>query len=208
VYLNDQTDAVANSYVVTATDVTRNGAGILNYGTVEKLNLNAGAFADAASVQSTSAATLLTLRMGAGDDAVSVGSAGGSLDPVLGAVTVDGQAGADRLLVNDGGDSDFNFYTITAADVTRQGSAPVAYTGTEDLTVNASSAFSPTQGRLLSNVFDVKSTSVATTLNGAAFVRNTFRVGNSGNSLDDIRGALTLNDQGRSTITLRDDGET
>jgi Ca2+-binding RTX toxin-like protein len=206
VNLNDQTDANANSYVVTATGVTRNGAGILNYGAVENLILNAGAFADAAAVQGTPAGTRVALRMGAGDDAVSVGSAGGSLDPVLGAVTVDGQAGADRLLVNDGGDSDFNLYTITAADVTRQGSAPVAYAGTEDLTVNASSA---TPLNLLpSNFFVVKSTSVATTLNGAAFVRNGFLVGNSGNSLDDVRGALTLNAQGRSTIVLSDDGET
>src|SRR5262249_32316750 len=43
ILLNDQTDANANSYVVTATGVTRNNLQILSYATVESLTLNAGA---------------------------------------------------------------------------------------------------------------------------------------------------------------------
>jgi hypothetical protein len=105
VFLNDQTDTNANSYVVTAKDVTRNNLEILSYATVEGLTLNAGAFDDTAAAQSTIAATPVTLKMGGGNDVVAVGSAANSLDAILGRVSVDGQLGADRLMVNDRGPS-------------------------------------------------------------------------------------------------------
>src|SRR5262249_25143548 len=139
VFLNDQTDANANNYVVTAADVTRNSAGILHYAAIENLTLNAGALDDTAIVQSSLAAAPVTLKMGACNDTMVVGSAGASLDPILGRVTVDGQVGVDQLFIRDDGDSDFNSYTIAATDVTRNvlsiSPVKVVYAGTENLTV-------------------------------------------------------------------------
>src|SRR5262249_529955 len=79
----------------------------------------------------------------------------------------------------------------------------VVYAGTEKLTVNASSATPFDSSH--SNFFFVNSTSVATTLNGAAFVHNTFSIGGL-SSLDAIHGALTLNAQGLSSIFILDGG--
>src|SRR5262249_51337535 len=70
---------------------------------------------------------------------------------------------------------------------------PVAYAGMEDLTVNAASVV---PGVTFGNGFDVKSTSIVTTLNGGSGFRDVFNVGNNSNSLDDIQGALTINGQG------------
>src|SRR5262249_43683651 len=139
ILLNDQTDTNANNYVVTATDVTRNNLPILSYATVENLTLNAGAFGDTAAVQSTTAVTPVTLKMGGGDDVVTVGSATNSLDTIRGQVTVDGQVGVDRLTINDQGAVRGVGYTITSTAVSRFGDTPVAsvsYAGVEDLTVN------------------------------------------------------------------------
>jgi Ca2+-binding RTX toxin-like protein len=206
VSLNDQADTNANNYVVTATDVIRNSAAILHYATIENLTLNAGALDDTAAVQSSPTATSITLNMGAGNDTVNVGSAGGSLDPILGRVKVDGQVGDDRLFVNDSGDTDFNSYTISATDVIRNIftiPASVVYAGTENLVVNASSGTPFDSSH--SNFFFVNSTSVATTLNGALFVHNTFVIGGH-SPLDLIKGELTLNDQGLSSILISDTG--
>jgi Ca2+-binding RTX toxin-like protein len=206
VSLNDQMDTNANSYVLSSTDVTRNGLQILSYANVEGLTLNAGAFDDAAAVQSTLAATPVTLKMGAGRDTVTVGSAGGSLDPILGGVSVDGQADVDVLTINDGGDADFNFYTVTATNVTRLGGPPLAYAGTESLFVNGSAGIPFDDFGL--DFFLVKSTSAATTLNASFFIHTSFSIGNNAGSLDDIRGPLTLNTAGLGDITLFDDAET
>src|SRR5262249_46139967 len=91
ILLNDQTDTNANNSSVTATNAPRNTLPILSYAPVENLTLNAGASGDAAAVQSTTAVTPVTLKMGGGDDVVTVGSTTNSLDAIRGQVTVDGQ---------------------------------------------------------------------------------------------------------------------
>src|SRR5205823_2347893 len=85
------------------------------------------------------------------------------------------------------------------------GAASVAYAGVEDLTVNAASVFEFFRPV---NQFAVKSTSIATTLNGARSFRDVFTVGNNLNSLDDIRGPLTVNGQdGNDSLVLNDQGD-
>jgi acrosin len=205
VNLNDQADANANSYVVITVDVKRNGVKVLNYATVESLTLNAGAFDDAVLVPSTLAATPVTLKTGGGNDVVNVGSASDSLDGILGRVSIDGQLGADRLSLNDQGRARGLLYEVNAAAVLREAMAPVSYAGVEDLTLNAASVlsvFTPV------NSIAVKGTSTATTINGSAGLRDAFTVGNGGNSLDDIRGPLTINGRdGDDSLVLEDRGD-
>src|SRR5207249_1705673 len=92
-----------NSYLVTATDVTRNVTRVLNYSTVERATLNAGNFADSVTVQSTLLTTPVYLNMGGGDDSVLVQNAAQTLADLQAPVQVDGQGGSDQLTVNDQG---------------------------------------------------------------------------------------------------------
>src|SRR5262249_46011688 len=141
-FLKDQGDANANYYSITATDVYRNGAAILNYEGADSLTLYAGNYDDEAVVQSTLATTPATLKMGFGDDSVAVGSgstfATTTLDAILGALTVDGQDGWDMMTLYDQGttpqipnDTGTGYipvdYTITATTVSRTRVAPVTY---------------------------------------------------------------------------------
>jgi Ca2+-binding RTX toxin-like protein len=222
ILLNDQVDGNGNSYVVTDTGVTRNfNQMILSYAAAESLTLNGGNFADTVTVQSTLAATPVTLRMGGGDDVVNVGSLGNSLDPILGAVTVDGQAGADRLNVNDQGSIFGTDYTVTSTTVSRTGAASITYAGLENLTINAAAAqlilFNNNGNGQGHNNFFVKSTSAATTINGAALLRDEFIVGSDGRSLDGIQGGLTVNGRlgtentingAGDSLVLKDQGDT
>jgi hypothetical protein len=213
IILNDQTAAAGNTYVVTATDVTRDGRKILSYAAAESLTLNAGAFADTATVRSSLAATPVTLKMGGGDDFVNVGGDvpnvnPATLTPIQGVVSVDGQTGSDRLTVWDFDVKTGVDYTVTATTVSRPGAAPVTYAGLEDLIlVGASGDAGPLT---VLNTFLVKSTSVATSINvGGSFRRQDITIGNDANSLDDIHGALNFfatGSQGYSVL-LKDQGD-
>jgi Ca2+-binding RTX toxin-like protein len=204
VNLNDNTDANANGYLIDAINATRNGTKILRHETVESLILNAGAFDDQAVVQSTQAFTIVTFRMGSGNDLVIVG--GASLDPILGRVNVDGQAGTDLLRLNDQGRTGGVIYGVSATGVTRAFSSGVGYVGMEDLTINAANASSPIP---ILNTFFVHGTSIPTTLNGASNAKDIFLVGSGTDSLDDIRGPLTVNGfGGLDLLELRDQGDT
>src|SRR5262249_9054873 len=80
-----------------------------------------------------------------------------------------------------------------------------SYAGVEALTLNVASVlttFTPV------NSIAVKGTSTATTINGSAGLRDAFTVGNGGNSLDDIRGPLTVNGRGGDdSLVLEDRGD-
>src|SRR5262249_47847165 len=105
IILNDQGDTNANAYFVTKTDVRRNDKGLLYHQGAEGLTLNADNFADYLHVASTLATTPATFKMGGGDDLVEVGDfdVGGSLFAIQGGLTVDGQAGSNRLTLYDQG---------------------------------------------------------------------------------------------------------
>jgi Ca2+-binding RTX toxin-like protein len=214
VILNDQVDDNGNSYGVTATGVTRSifasSPTILNYATVESLALNAGNFNDRVSVQSTNAATPVALKLGGGDDDVTVAGQFGftqtSLNTILGAVTVDGQDGSDDLIVDDRAGGYGRTYTVTATAVSRSDAASVVYAGLENLSVyganSVQSSFPPP------NRFLVKSTSAATYLGGPEGLADEFVVGSDGHSLDNILGSLKISgDDGVDSLVLDDAGD-
>jgi acrosin len=102
--------------------------------------LNTGPGNDTVNVRGTTGA--LTVNTGAGNDTVTVGSTANTLDAIHGSVTVNGQAGLDRLLVNDQGSTTPHLYHITPTQVQRSGSATITYSGIENLQVNQG----PTKG--------------------------------------------------------------
>src|SRR5204863_9647595 len=77
--LDDKADADPNAYEITATTVARAGAGIVTYGTVESLVVDAANGADTILVTSTPAATAVRANAGAGDDTMTVVATGGLL---------------------------------------------------------------------------------------------------------------------------------
>ncbi len=202
VNLNDNTDGNANSYAIDSALVSRNGTQVVGYGTIESLNLNGGAFGDTISVRGTVFSTPVTIKSGGGNDTVNVGSASNSLDPIIGRVTIDGQAGADQLTINDQGTANYNEYFVTATEISRAAGGRVAYAGAESVTLNGASGTPFNDYN--SNFFNILSTSAPTTINGASFIYNDFLVGTNVGTLDPIQGELTVNGSGLGYLLLSD----
>ncbi len=185
--VDDTNDAGPNAYTLTTTTLDRSGAGLITYGTMENLVLNASVGSDTINVQSTLAATPVTLNGGTGDDTFNVGNASNSLDNIQGAVTIngDGQTATDTVNINDQGDPDANGYTITITTVVRTGAAQITYGTVETLVVNAG---------LSDDTLAVQSTLATTplTVNGGAG-DDTFNVGDGAGGMGNILGTVILN---------------
>src|SRR5262245_9008590 len=106
------------SYTVTSSQVTRSGGFTMNYAGTENLTVNGGYFADAFDVRSTSATTRTTINGGAGNDAFRVGNTAGTMDDVLGMLTLNGGANdvgfEDQVTFTDVGSAAAHGYTFRA----------------------------------------------------------------------------------------------
>lgn len=166
------------------------------------LRLNLGDRDDTLAIGST--ANVIQVLAGTGNDRTSLGSPTNSLAGIAALVTVHGQGGSDAVVLNDQGNGSGNDYLITATDVSRNAQKVLSYATMENLTVNGGSGPIIFFGGSTSNRFTVRSTSAATTLNaGSSFEE--IAVGNIANSLDEVRGALTVNNGGR--LILNDHGD-
>src|SRR5262249_45548087 len=97
--VDDALSSAGRAFPVPSPGVAPAGSAGISYAAAESVLVKAGAFDDTLAVQSTLAATPVTLNTGDGNDAITVGS---NLDAVQGAVTVNGQAGSvDALTVDD-----------------------------------------------------------------------------------------------------------
>jgi Ca2+-binding RTX toxin-like protein len=207
--LNDQGAAAARSYVVTATSITRVAPGpnlLVNYQTIEGVDINAGQFDDTFTVRSSAAGTAVELSGGRGGDTFTVGSVGNSLDAILGTVTVRTQGGDDALNLNDQGASSGKSYLVTPASfsalgtVQRSGTASIRFDfGMEDVELRASNFDNTIAVQGVFTGTDV------TIVGGTA--RDSFSVGSTANTLSAVDGELTLLGQGGSdSLTLNDQG--
>jgi hypothetical protein len=147
------------------------------------------------NIQGTAPGTVTTINAGSQSDTVNVGSPGNLLDPIQGALAINGQNGSNTLNVNDQSAADFHYYQVSATQVSRLNAqaqadmAPITYAGIQTLTVSAGSA---------GDYFDATSTraGTSTSLNGGAGVDEFVVSGNS--TLDDLKGPLTLHPNGGS----------
>jgi acrosin len=90
---------------------------------------------DTFNVRKTTGA--LTVNAGSSNDVVNVGSTANTLDPIQGAVTVDGgTGGTDTLNVNDQGSTTPHTYTQTATTLDRSGAARITFANIEHLQVH------------------------------------------------------------------------
>jgi hypothetical protein len=185
------------------------------------VTIDAGTGNDTINIRATAmGASLVTVNGGPGNDRVIIGNSLNQLSKILGAVTVNGQAGSNELQINDQGNSDNNVaYTLTSDSFTRAGIATIRYSQfPRGITINGGS------GR---NRFDIQNTSVdPTTINsgtGANVVNlqrttgsltingqgnlDQVNVGNAG-SAQDIRGAVTVtNNSGRTDLLIDDSAD-
>jgi hypothetical protein len=186
VNVDDQLNAAAATYTVTATTVSRSGFGGLTYAGLGALVLNGGSHADTYNILGTAAGSSVTAQGGAANDTFNLGS-GHSLNGLLGAVTVNGGGGSNTLVVNDSSSAAGQSYTLSATQLTRSGIAPITYASLSAIHATGSSNDTLT---LLSPVPTVATTfngtGGTTTLQGANATNSWTISGNDSGKLDSV----------------------
>jgi Ca2+-binding RTX toxin-like protein len=135
--LHDQVNPFGDAYTLTATTVARPSAGLLTYGTLESLTLNAGGGNSTFTISGTAAGTSVTVNAGSGNDTFHVGDATNTLDGLLGSLSVNGQGDSDVLNVADQGTAAAKTYTLGFSSVGRTGTASIFYGTVEGVAVQA-----------------------------------------------------------------------
>ena len=175
-------------------------------GDTTKIKGNGGA--DTINVQTTALGSVTTVNGDDGDDIFNVGNVSNSLDGILGVLTINGNASSvsDTLNINDQGDVNDNIYTLNGTTLDRTGMAQLTYGTIEALNLNAGLGadtiiIASTHGDTTTinanggaDTINVQTTATGsvTTVNGDGD-DDVVNVGNTGNSLDDILGILTVN---------------
>ena len=199
VNVNDQSNAIAPTYTITSTTVSRFPGffGGLTYSGIKGLRLNGSSGADTYNVVSTAAGTPVTLNGGNGNDTFNVSPTAQNLDSIQGALSLFGGGGTDSVTLNDQAKAGDTTYSLTSTTVNRTGAAQISYTGDEGLTLNGSSG---------ADTYNVVSTAAGTpvTLNGGNG-NDTFNVSPTAQNLDSIQGALSLfGGGGTDSVILND----
>lgn len=106
---------------------------------------------------------LATVHTGTGDDVVTVGT---SLDGIKSPLSIDGQDGNDRLILNDSAAKTGQAYVVLTGSVSRSNAAPILFDAVEQLDVTGTT-------------FD-----------------DSFHIGDATHSLDGLQTSITLNGNG------------
>jgi hypothetical protein len=217
--LSDMGSTVGRTYTVTSTSVSRSGAALITYGSIESVAINATATADVFYVKSTAAGTSVTLHEGSGNDRVGVGSHAddsgsfptSTLDLIQGPLTIDGGApnfdgteGIDSIELHDEGNRSGQTFTVTSTGVSRSGMAPITFSFQDNVTLNAGG---------FNDVVNVRSTVIGTVVylnlgKGDDMVNVGNQLTNqNGSTLDVIQGTFTVQGgDGKDTMNLNDQG--
>jgi hypothetical protein len=200
--VNDQgADAtVARTYTITGTTLDRTGAAEisvsgLSSGTTVLIAAGGG---NTINVQGNPGG--LAVNAGTGSNTINVGTPDNRVDGI-GTVSVTGQGGLNLLRVNDQGTTTAQTYTLQTSlpSVLRSGMYLV-YANMTGLVLNTGSG---------GNTIDVIGTLAGTpvTVNAGAGT-DAVNIGSAANSLDAIQGSVTVSGNGRTTLTLNDQGTT
>jgi hypothetical protein len=103
---------------------------LLPYANVENLSLYGGSGGNTIRIAATSVSTATTLHTGTNNDVV---TAGFTLARIQGPLSIDGQDGDDRLVLNDSSGASGQHYTFAPGSVTRSNGPPITYTAVEHL---------------------------------------------------------------------------
>jgi Ca2+-binding RTX toxin-like protein len=167
----------------------------------DAITLDSGDGADVVNVLGTRAGTFTTVKGGAHDDTINVGSSGGTLDGIAGLLTINGNepGASDVLNVDDSGDTGANSGALTATSITGLGMAgSIVYGTIETLNIELGSG---------ADAFTVESTHAGATNLHANGGDDTINVGVG--SLNGLSGPLAVSGgDGADTLNVDDTGDT
>ncbi len=123
--LDDRNESVARTFIITNSSVKRDNFQVADYSGVETVNLNAGAGADIFNVQSTPAGNFMNIAGFGGNDQFNVGL-NNDMSGILGILSLQGLAGADRVRLNDQAALTVNNYTIFSDVVQRSNGTTIS----------------------------------------------------------------------------------
>jgi FG-GAP-like repeat len=161
----------------------------ISYAGVANLVINGGSSDDQFIVASTASTTETTINSGGGHDAIDVGLSAGSLDNLLGPLTVDGGTGLATLNLYDQAASSVQSYTVTAGALDRSGAARITFSSIADLVLDTG-ASNPWDTLVL-----IQGTAAGTALTVNAGPGNKISIANAAGSLDDIQGPVIIQGQ-------------
>ena len=136
--LFDQSNAGVSTYALTSSSVTRNGAALISYSSLESITLDGGSANDTYNIESTSASTPVTIEAGTGNDTFNISPAAKNLDNIRGDVAISGGFGTNTLNLFDENNAKAVTYSVTSTTVTRTGSATISYSSV-NMALNGSS---------------------------------------------------------------------
>jgi virginiamycin B lyase len=191
---------VGANYVTVANTPTSNFSGGLMT-TITTGTPTAGSGTDQVYVRATTGQLTVNLTGGYGQQGVSVGEAGHTVDAIRGAVTVNSPSGSGtNLAIYDDGAITGQHYIITNHTVTTRSGLPViTYNLNNELVLYAGHGV---------NTIDVQGTSLVTVVNAGWSGNDTINVGDAGNTLNGISPiwlSLQINNPG-SQVFLNDQG--
>jgi hypothetical protein len=124
-WVKDRANQSPTDWTVTSTSVTRNGfatASQTTYSRVQEVRLSTGAGNDTIGIESTAVHT--TIEAGDGDDAISIGRQGQSLNAFAGPVSADGGPGTNNsLAVQDQATTVATNWSVRDGEIDRQAGA-------------------------------------------------------------------------------------
>jgi hypothetical protein len=159
--VDDRGTAPGRTYYITGNNIDRSGAATIAYQGVAQLGLachfgdggnqvnvlgtssiastgiDAGKGGDTVNVRATAGSLTVTLQNSA--NTVNVGSTDNSLDPIQGAIVLNGPSQGAALNLNDQGTGISKAFTLTANTIDRTGTARITYSNVTSLTVNSGS---------------------------------------------------------------------
>ncbi len=166
----DQGSTTAQTYTLTSVPifnkifpVVTSADAALRYTTFENLSLYGGSGGNTVAITSIPAGTQTAVHAGANNDLVTVGN---SLSGIKAPLSIDGQDGDDRLVLNDSAAASGQIYTILPGSVLASDAAQISFAALEHLD-----------------------------LTGTTFA-DFFQVGDATHSLDGLQPEVTLNGNG------------
>ena len=134
-YVNDQGNTANTTYSISASSITRAGAGTISY-TSTTVELYGGGGSDTYNIAGTSSAAPLLIESGNANDLFDVCPTTQNLANIQGALTLWGQGGNNVLNLYDNNDTAATTYSLTSTTVTSSSSAAITYSSMN--TVNLS----------------------------------------------------------------------
>jgi Ca2+-binding RTX toxin-like protein len=146
--VHDAASLASAAYSISATAVVRSGGPTINYAGIEQLSVHGGSAGNLIIVSSTLASTPLLIFAGTGDDLIVIDSngplPGGIADDVQSAITLDGEAGNDDIIIEDSSDTTGDAVQVTPTTVGLTGTlfsngGSVTYSSIRSVTLNLGS---------------------------------------------------------------------